>query len=76
MYNGANQEGDDFSMSGAPTQEVTRILGEVRRGDGALFGYATRLRSRTPGRGPFTMEFDHYAQVPAETAQELMKRCA
>jgi hypothetical protein len=26
--------------------------------------------------GTFSMEFDHYAQVPAETAQEMMKRCA
>jgi elongation factor G len=42
----------------------------------AMFGYATSLRSRTQGRGTFSVEFDHYAQVPAETAQELMKRCA
>jgi elongation factor G len=42
----------------------------------AMFGYATSLRSGTQGRGTFSMEFDHYAQVPAETAQELMKRCA
>jgi elongation factor G len=42
----------------------------------AMFGYATSLRSRTQGRGVFSMEFDHYAQVPAEMAQELMKRCA
>ena len=42
----------------------------------AMFGYATSLRSRTQGRGTFSMEFDHYAQVPDETAQELMKRCA
>jgi elongation factor G len=42
----------------------------------SMFGYATSLRSRTQGRGTFSMEFDHYAQVPAETAQELMKRCA
>jgi elongation factor G len=42
----------------------------------AMFGYATSLRSRTQGRGVFSMEFDHYAEVPAETAQELMKRCA
>jgi elongation factor G len=42
----------------------------------AMFGYATSLRSRTQGRGTFSMEFDHYAQVPAETAQELIKRCA
>jgi len=41
-----------------------------------LFGYATSLRSRTQGRGTFSMEFDYYAQVPAETAQELMRRCA
>jgi len=41
-----------------------------------MFGYATSLRSRTQGRGTFTMEFDHYAQVSAETAQELMRRCA
>ena len=42
----------------------------------AMFGYATSLRSGTQGRGTFSMEFDHYAQVPAETAQELIKRCA
>jgi len=42
----------------------------------AMFGYATSLRSGTQGRGTFSMEFDHYAQVPDETAQELMKRCA
>ena len=42
----------------------------------AMFGYATSLRSRTQGRGTFSMEFDHYAEVPVETAQELMKRCA
>jgi elongation factor G len=42
----------------------------------AMFGYATSLRSRTQGRGTFSVEFDHYAQVPDEMAQELMKRCA
>jgi len=35
----------------------------------AMFGYATTLRSRTQGRGVFVMEFDHYAQVPAEVIQ-------
>jgi len=38
-----------------------------------MFGYATRLRSMTQGRGTFTMEFEHYAPVSDEIAQSLMK---
>jgi len=38
-----------------------------------LFGYATTLRSRTQGRGTFSMEFDHYAPVSEETVRELME---
>lgn len=33
-----------------------------------MFGYATKLRSMTQGRGNFTMEFDHYEAVPANIA--------
>ncbi len=36
-----------------------------------MFGYATELRSATQGRGVFTMEFDHYAQV-AENVSRLI----
>jgi len=34
-----------------------------------MFGYATDLRSATQGRGAFTMEFDHYAQVSESVAK-------
>jgi elongation factor G len=36
-----------------------------------MFGYATELRSATQGRGVFTLEFDHYAQV-AENISQLI----
>ncbi|HEY58355.1 MAG TPA: elongation factor G [Anaerolineae bacterium] len=38
-----------------------------------MFGYATQLRSITQGRGVFTMQFDHYAQVPENIAQAIVK---
>ncbi len=37
-----------------------------------MFGYATTLRSLSQGRAAFTMEFDHYAQVPVNIAKKLM----
>src|SRR5258708_18633348 len=39
-----------------------------------MFGYATDLRSRTQGRGNFTMHFSHYAEVPASLAEEIVKK--
>jgi elongation factor G len=36
-----------------------------------MFGYATNLRSRTQGRGLFTMQFDHYEEVPRNIAEQV-----
>ena len=37
-----------------------------------MFGYATDLRSSTQGRGSFSMEFSHYAEVPKNIAEKIM----
>jgi elongation factor G len=39
-----------------------------------MFGYATELRSRTQGRGSFTMHFGKYEEVPASLAEEIVSR--
>ena len=38
-----------------------------------LFGYTTMLRSMTEGRGNMVMEFDHYAVVPPNVAEEIKR---
>ena len=39
-----------------------------------MFGYATELRSRTQGRGTYSMEFHHYEQVPKVLATEIINK--
>ena len=39
-----------------------------------MFGYATDLRSKTQGRANFTMQFHHYERVPAQLAEEIIKK--
>ena len=39
-----------------------------------MFGYATSLRSKTQGRGTYTMHFDHYEEVPKSIAEEIIKK--
>jgi elongation factor G len=39
-----------------------------------MFGYATDLRSRTQGRGNFTMHFSHYAEAPSSIAEEVIAK--
>ncbi len=40
----------------------------------AMFGYATDIRSRTQGRGSFTMHFGKYEEVPAAQAEEIVSK--
>ena len=39
-----------------------------------MFGYSTDLRSQTQGRASYSMEFDHYAEVPKNVAEEIIKK--
>ncbi|MFZ5816935.1 MAG: elongation factor G [Bacillota bacterium] len=39
-----------------------------------MFGYATDLRSRTQGRGTYTMQFDHYEEVPQNVAKAIVEK--
>ena len=42
----------------------------------AMFGYVNTLRSMSQGRAQYTMQFDHYEQVPANVAEEIKKKVA
>ena len=37
-----------------------------------MFGYATDLRSKTQGRGTYSMEMDHFEEVPKSIAEKVV----
>jgi elongation factor G len=39
-----------------------------------MFGYATELRSRTQGRGTYTMHFARYEETPRDVAEEIIAK--
>ena len=41
-----------------------------------MFGYATDLRSMTQGRATYTMEFEKYAEIPSNIAEELIEKAS
>ena len=63
--------GDLNSRRGHPLGMEARGHDEIIRAEvpmAEMLGYANDLRAMTGGRGDSTMEFDHYAQVPAHLA--------
>src|SRR3989449_5960694 len=63
-----------------------QIQGQDRRGNANvinamvplqnMFGYVSNLRSMSQGRATFTMQFDHYAEVPKAVADEVQAKYA
>jgi elongation factor G len=51
---------------------IAKITAEVPLAE--MFGYATDIRSKTQGRGLFTMEFSHYAEVPNHVAEAIIAK--
>ena len=41
-----------------------------------MFGYVGDLRSKTSGQASYSMEFDSYAEVPTNIADEIIKKVA
>jgi elongation factor G len=69
--------GDLSSRRGHIQGMDTRGGGQVIRANvplSEMFGYATTVRSKTQGRATFTMQFDHYAEVPQSIAAEIADR--
>ena len=76
-------ETDAGDVMGDMNGKRARILGMTPQGDGIteievevpqaeMLRYATELRSQTQGRGSFTIDFDHYEEVPSHLTQRLI----
>lgn len=57
-------------MESRPGVQVVKAIVPL----GEMFGYATDLRSRTQGRGVYTMQFSHYEEVPKSIAEKVVKK--
>ena len=60
-------------LEGTEIQGTTQII-KASVPLSEMFGYATELRSRTQGRGSFTMHFARYEEVPKNIAEEIVSR--
>ncbi|MGE5657010.1 MAG: elongation factor G [Actinomycetota bacterium] len=53
-------------------QGIAKVAAKVPLAE--MFGYATDIRSKTQGRGIFTMEFSHYEEVPRNVAEAIIAK--
>jgi elongation factor G len=68
--------GDLSARRGKIEETIDRMKTKIIRAKvplAEMFGYATDLRSLTKGRGSFTMEFDHYEEVPENIQKEIIE---
>jgi elongation factor G len=65
-----SRRGQILGMEGRATMQAVRAHVPLA----SMFGYATDIRSMTQGRATYTMEFDHYQEVPASIAEEIVSR--
>jgi len=66
----SSRRGHILGMEGKGTSQS--VLAHVPLAD--MFGYATELRSMTSGRATYSMEFDHYAELPGNLAETVGQR--
>ncbi len=60
-------------IEGQDTEQGTaKVIAKVPLAE--MFGYATDIRSKTQGRGIFTMEFSHYDEVPRNVAETIIAK--
>ncbi len=60
-------------MEGMTTEGgISKVTAKVPLAE--MFGYATDIRSKTQGRGIFTMEFSHYEEVPRSIAEAIIAK--
>ncbi|HIK55354.1 MAG TPA: elongation factor G [Synechococcales cyanobacterium M55_K2018_004] len=53
-------------------QGIAKVTAKVPLAE--MFGYATDIRSKTQGRGIFSMEFSHYEEVPRNVAETIIAK--
>ena len=53
-------------------QGIAKVTAKVPLAE--MFGYATDIRSKTQGRGIFSMEFSHYEEVPRNVAGAIIAK--